>query len=89
MTSLSLLAGRTVSVGLLLQVTFLFCYERFFMSSLSSYPTDVIEAFNITPRYLDDLLNKTKSYFDQMLSQIYIPGQHFTPPFGPRLVHKE
>ena len=33
----------------------LFCYERDFMLSLSDkYPSDVIEAFNSTSRYLDD-----------------------------------
>ena len=37
---------------------FLFCYERDFMLSLSdNYQTDIIEAFNSTSRYLDDLLN--------------------------------
>ena len=35
---------------------FLFCYERDFMLSLSEdIQTDVIEAFNSTSRYLDDL----------------------------------
>ena len=33
---------------------FLFCYERDFMMSLSD---DVIDAFNTTSRYLDDILN--------------------------------
>ena len=37
---------------------FLFCYERDFMLSLSdNNQTDIIEAFNLTSRYLDDLLN--------------------------------
>ena len=37
---------------------FLFCYERNFMLSLSdNNQTDIIEAFNSTSRYLDDLLN--------------------------------
>ena len=37
---------------------FLFCYERDFMLSLSEdNQSDVIEAFNSTSRYLDDLLN--------------------------------
>ena len=36
---------------------FLFCYERHFMLSLSEdNQSDVIEAFNSTSRYLDDLL---------------------------------
>ena len=35
---------------------FLFCYERDFMLSLSEdTQSDVIEAFNSTSRYLDDL----------------------------------
>ena len=32
---------------------------------------DVVEAFNTTSRYLDDLLNNEIHYFDQMVSQIY------------------
>ena len=36
---------------------FLFCYGRDFMTSLSDdYQADIIEAFNSTFRYLDDLL---------------------------------
>ena len=36
---------------------FLFCYERHFMLSLSEdNQSDVIEVFNSTSRYLDDLL---------------------------------
>ena len=51
---------------------FLFCYERDFMLSLSdNYQTDIIEAFNLTSRYLDDLLNIDNPYFEQMVGQIY------------------
>ena len=51
---------------------FLFCYERDFMLSLSdNNPTDIIEAFNSTSRYLDHLLNIDNSYFEQMVGQIY------------------
>ena len=32
---------------------------------------DVIGAFNTTSRYLDDILNIKKVYFDNMVSQIY------------------
>ena len=32
---------------------------------------DVIDAFNITSRYLDDILNINNVYFDNMVSQIY------------------
>ena len=54
---------------------FLFCYERDFMFSLSdnnqnSYPTDIIEAFNSTSRYLDDLLNIDYPYFEQTVGQL-------------------
>ena len=51
---------------------FLFCYERDFMLSLSdNNQTDIIEAFNPTSRYLDDLLNVDNPYFEQMVGQIY------------------
>ena len=51
---------------------FLFCYERDFMLSLSdNNQTDIIEAFNSTSRYLDDLLNIDNRYFEQMVGQIY------------------
>ena len=32
---------------------------------------DIIEAFNSTSRYLDDLLNIDYPYFEQMVGQIY------------------
>ena len=42
---------------------FLFIFERDFMLSLSdNNQTDIIEAFNSTSRYLDDLLNIDNSY---------------------------
>ena len=51
---------------------FLFCYERDFMMSLSDdKQADVIDAFNTTSRYLDDILNIDNVYFDNMVSQIY------------------
>ena len=50
---------------------FLFCYERDFMLSLSDNQADIIEAFNSTSRYLDDLLNIDNPYFEQMVGQIY------------------
>ena len=50
----------------------LFCHERYFMLSLSdNNQTDIIEAFNSTSRYLDDLLNIDNPYFEQMVGQIY------------------
>ena len=51
---------------------FLFCYERDFMMSLSDdNQADVIDAFNNTSRYLDDILNINNVYFDNMVNQIY------------------
>ena len=51
---------------------FLFCYETDFMLSLSdNNQTDIIEAFNSTSRYLDDLLNIDNPYFGQTVGQIY------------------
>ena len=51
---------------------FLFRYERDFMLSLSDKnQNDIIEAFNLTSRYLDDLLNIDNPYFEQMVGQIY------------------
>ena len=51
---------------------FLFCYERDFMMSLSDdKQADVIDAFNTTSRYLDDILNINNVYFENMVSQIY------------------
>ena len=51
---------------------FLFCYERDFMKSLSrENQADIVEAFNSTLRYLEDLLNIDNIYFDQMVDRIY------------------
>ena len=48
------------------------CYEKDFMLSLSANnQTYIIEAFNSTSRYLDDLLNIDNPYFEQMVGQIY------------------
>ena len=53
---------------------FLFCYERDFMKNLSSdNHTDVIKAFNLTSRYLDDPLYIDNPYFEGMVNQIYPP----------------
>ena len=42
------------------------------MLSLSdNNQTDIIEAFNSTSRYLDDLLNINNPYFEHMVGQIY------------------
>ena len=51
---------------------FLYCYERDFMDSLNhDNQADVIEAFNSTSMYLDDLLNIDNPYFEGMVNQIY------------------
>ena len=43
-----------------------------FMDSLNhDNQADVIEAFNSTSRYLDDLLNIDNPYFEGMVNQIY------------------
>ena len=53
---------------------FLFCYERDFMNNLSSdNQADVIKVFNLTSRYLEDLLNIANPYFEGMVNQIYPP----------------
>ena len=52
---------------------FLFCYERDFMMSLSDDKlASIIDAFNTTSRYLEDILNIDNVYFDNMVSQINI-----------------
>ena len=53
---------------------FLFCYERYFMTSLSDVKqAEIIEAFKATSRYLDDLLNIDNPYFEGMVHRIYSP----------------
>ena len=48
---------------------FLFCYERDSMKNLSSdNQADVIKEFNLTSRYLDDLLNIDNPYFEGMVN---------------------
>ena len=56
----------------------LFCYERdFILSQSDNNQADIIEAFNSTFRYLDDLLNIDNPYFEQMVDQIYPTELHF------------
>ena len=51
---------------------FLLCYERDFMKDLSNdNQADIINAFNSTSRYLDDLFNIDNPYFEGMVKQIY------------------
>ena len=50
----------------------LFCYEMNFMKLLSDdKQADITDAFNTTPRYLDDISNINNVYFDTMVSQRY------------------
>ena len=54
---------------------FLFCYERDFMMSLSDdKQADVIDAFNTTFRYLDEIFNINNVYFNniRVVSKIYL-----------------
>ena len=54
--------------------SFLFCYERDFMTSLSDVKqAEIIEAFKSTSRYLDDFLNIDNPYFEGMVNRIYPP----------------
>ena len=41
------------------------------MSFSDDKQADVIDAFNTTSRYMDDVLNINNVYFDNMVSQIY------------------
>ena len=46
---------------------YLFCYERDIMKSLTEEKQyDMIDAFNSTSRYLNDLLNIDNVYFEQI-----------------------
>ena len=56
----------------LLADLFLFCYEGNFVLSLSDdNQIEVIEVFNSTSRFLDDLLNIDNNFFDSMVNHIY------------------
>ena len=47
---------------------FLLCYERDFMKSLSGdTQADIIDPFNTTSRYLDDILNINNVFFDTIV----------------------
>ena len=47
------------------------------MSLSDDKQAGVIDAFNTTSRYLDDILNINNVYFDNMVSQIYPAELHF------------
>ena len=66
------LLGMSTNCAPLVADLFLYCYEKDFMDSHNhDNQADVIEAFNSTSRYLDDLLNIDKPYFEGMVNQIY------------------
>ena len=49
-----------------------FCHESDFRMSLpDDKRADIIDAFNTTSIYLDDILNIENVYVDTMISQIY------------------
>ena len=51
---------------------YLFCHEMDFMMSLSDdKQADIMYAFKTASRYLDNILNISNVYFDNMVSQIY------------------
>ena len=56
---------------LLLQICFCFVMKDFMLSLSDNNQTNIIEAFNSTSRYLDDLLDIADPYFDLMVGQIY------------------
>ena len=58
-------------VLLLLQTCFFFVLREISWSLSRENQADIIEAFNSTSRYLDDLLNIDNIYFDQMVNRIY------------------
>ena len=55
------------TVLLLLQICFFFVMREISRENQA----DIIQAFNSTSRYLDDLLNIDNIYFDQMVDRIY------------------
>ena len=53
---------------------FLFCFERGFMTSHSDVKqAEIIEAFNSTSRYLDNLLNIDNPFSEDRVNRIYPP----------------
>jgi hypothetical protein len=58
--------------ALLIADLFLYCYERDFMLELSkTKQLDLIQRFNLTSRYIDDILNLDNPYFEQFIHNIY------------------
>ena len=64
---------------------FFYCYKRDFMNSLNhGYQADVIEAFNLTFGYLDDLLDIDDPYFEGIPDSTYTLALHW--PIGRRTI---
>ena len=57
--------------GVYLSIYVLFIYLFFLFFFFVRVSLDVIDAFNTTSRYLDDILNINNVYFENMVSQIY------------------
>ena len=47
------------------------CHQTFMLSFSDDMQAYIIDSFNTTPRYLDDILNLNNVNFDNMVSQIY------------------
>ena len=53
--------------------SFIYCYERDFMADLhKSIRYDLIDMFNDTSRYLDDIFTVNNQEFDRYIPDIYI-----------------
>ena len=50
------------------------------MSLSDDKQADVIDAFNTTSRYSDDISNNNNVYFDNMVSQIYPSSSNLIKP---------
>ena len=61
--------------ALLKLINFLFVIRDFMLSLSKDNQSDVIETFNSTSRYLDDLLNNAYNFFDSTVNHIY-PSEH-------------
>ena len=57
------------------------------MSLSDDKQADIIDAFNTTSRYLDNIFNIINVYFDNMVSQIYLQSSKLIKliPLIPRL----
>ena len=58
-------------VCLLLPFFFFFAMKDFMITLSDDNQADIIEAFNSTSRYLDDVLNIDNPYFEETVNQIY------------------